>query len=158
MYSRRLGEILEIAVTTSNGVAYSSGDQIGTVMEVVKASEDDRGILELKNIVVVDKEKQDKSLDIFFFDEQPTNAVADNSSADIAVAELIAKAIGCVNVPIAGYNDFATGSIATVRNVGLILKANKVADKSIWMLIVVRGTPTYTTTSGLMVKLGIERF
>ena len=156
MYSRKLAQIYTKAIVTSAG-AYSANDQVGVAVEIPIA-EDDAGYIELRSLVLIDYDTQKISTDLFFFDKAPVNAVADNGVASIADADMLDACLGVVNVPAANYSDTAANSVATVKNIGLILKAGKTGSKSIWVLVVTRGTPTYASTTSLKLKLGVEKF
>lgn len=158
MLARQSAIVIEKAITTSNAVAYDAADQIGTTLYIPKVMLDSKACALLKSITIIDKSKQKASIDILFFDDEPTNAVADNSAADISDAEMIDKCLGYVNVPAASYVDLSASSIATVKAVDFVLKTNADSSKGIWLVLVTRGTPTYTSTSDLMLKLGIQQY
>jgi hypothetical protein len=155
MLMRTQAKVLELTVATSTG-AYSAADQVGVVMKLSNAVADAGGTALIKSISVVDKDKQAASLDILFFDEEPTNAVADNAAADIADSELIGKFLGYVNVPAASYGVLANASVASVQ-VERLLKSAKAGSKDLWVLVVSRGTPTYPTAEALTLKIGLQQ-
>jgi len=160
--SRIIGAITEINITTSSGAIYASGDQIGTVIEATFTSEENLGVCELVDLVLIDKAKQGSIIQLFFFDQNPVNAVLDNDVASISDDEVVDKCIGFVTVASSDYKMLDVNSVACVKNIGLILKNNnahyKDNQKSIFILVVSGGTPTYTSTSDLVLKLGIHKY
>ena len=144
---------VELTPVTSNGAIYASGDQIGSVMRITNAVQDSRGSSLIKSVVVIDKAKQKAALDILFFDDEPANSVADNAAADIADSEMADKCLGFISIAVADYADMSASSVAT-KTCEHLLKSAKERSKDLWCLIVSRGTPTYGSTSDLVVKLG----
>lgn len=157
MLARKGAAIIVAAPTVSSGVAYSSGDQIGAVTKLTAVTDLDRGSVLLKTITIIDKDKQKSAMDFYFFDQDPTNTVADNSAADISDSELVLKCIGMVSVANTVYADLANGSVGTKPAIDLILKPGAARSRDLWVLIVSRGTPTYTSTSGLAFKFAFEQ-
>lgn len=157
MQLRRIPAIeIPVPVVTSNGAIYASGDQIGVVMKLENALQDTKGMAFLRSIIALDKSKQKAAFDVFFFNQAPVNAVADNSAADISDAEM-AKCLGSVSVVAGDYADLANSSLATKSGLGLLLKGETAMSKDLWILVVSRGTPTYTSVQDLTLKLALEQ-
>lgn len=142
------GKIVEVTITTSTSI-YASGDQIGVEVELPGACNAGEPSV-LRSLTVIDKSKQKADLDILLFDEDPTNAVADNAAADISDAEMADKAIGIVSVATGSYKDLTANSIATISP-GLMVRGS-----TLYALVVCRGTPTYTGTSDLVLKAAFD--
>ncbi len=152
--------VVEVAPVIQ-AAAYADGDQLGSVLVVPHSFLQDQAMAKLTSISVVDGAKQNASIDFFFFDDNPTNAVADNSPASITDAEMLDKCVGVVNVPIASYANLDVNSVATVKDIGLIIRNRAVlaADKrKLYALMVIRTVVTYTATSNLRVRFGLEQF
>ena len=145
--------VFQSTPVTSNGVAYATGEQIGAVNTITQAVADTRGTVQLESIVVIDKHKQKAAIDVFFFDQVPALTSVDNGAFTLPTAELL-KCIGVVSIAAADYADTAAQAVATVRRIDLILQA--VAKKrDLYYVLVSRGTPTYASTSGLVLKFGL---
>lgn len=158
MLFRRNCKTVRVTPVVSSGAIYAAGDQIGTLMEFANVFDGSSGCCTIESIFVTDKAKQKSSIDLFFFGKQPTNAVADNAAADISDADVAAMCLGVVNVPAASYLDLANNSVACVRDIKLLVQQlDKFAAKSLWVLAVSRGTPTYTSVSDLTFGLGISQ-
>ena len=150
-------KLFNTAVTLTNTLpAYSSGDQIGSLQEI-EFFPRELDLAELCSVTVVDKAKQKAAIDLLFFNENITVASTDNAAADVTDAQMAANCLGKISVAGADYVDLANSSVATVGNLKTILKnssAYKAKQKKLYMLVVSRGTPTYTSTSDLTIRLG----
>jgi hypothetical protein len=117
-----------------------------------------RGVTRLKGVKVVDKSKQKAAIDLMFFNSQPTVASSDNDAYDVTDAEMAAKYAGILSVASGDYKDIANSSVANVVPAQPILiqaERNTASPygKSLWVAIICRGTPTYTSTSDLVIEL-----
>lgn len=153
--SKRVTPVIQAA-------AYGAGDQLGPastkLADVVSAPQ---GVTRLVGIKVIDKAKQKSGIDILFFNSLPTNATADNAALDIADAEMAAKYVGVAAVATGDYKDLANSSIACVSPIQPIpmRAAQNTASpdgRSLWFTLCNRGTPTYTSTSDLILVLEFE--
>lgn len=147
--------VVEVTPTVSSGAAYTAADQVGGLMTLEGAGP---GLGEgtiLQGVVVVDKDKQKAALDLYFFDESPTVASADNEAANVTDAEMADKCIGHVAIAAADYKDLSGNSTASVRNLGMRLKPTK-GGSTLYCVAVTGGTPTYTSTSALVFKFACE--
>jgi hypothetical protein len=147
------------ATPTLDTSAYASGDRVGTVMQFTNAMDDSSGTGTVVSITVLDKAAQSVALSLLLFNDLPTVASADNAALDISDAEM-AKCIGVIPIATGDYVSTASNSIATVRNVNLLIGAvrsesNQTA-KVIYGLLKSGGTPTYAASS-LVVSLGIKQ-
>lgn len=147
----RNGFILKTITPTISAAAYAAGDVIGTVQTVTNAMLDDEGSCSLVDVVLTDGDKQSVAIDLFFFDELPTGIPADNAAFDLAVAQLI-KCIGVVSIGAGDYVNLANRSVASLGGIIKTMSAIT-SSKDIYMILVSRGAPTYTTTSSLTVRL-----
>jgi hypothetical protein len=145
-------KIVEV-VPTLDTSAYASGDRLGSIMTVA-AMRFPGGSAVLQDIVIVDQAKQSQAIDVLFFDESPTVASADNAAIDIADAQMNGKFIGRVSVAVSDYSALAASSEATVKNVGLLLKAISGATDVFALMVCRSGTPTYGA-SDLIVKFKV---
>lgn len=165
---RKASKIIVVTPVVSTTPAYTAADQVGGLNLIPHAAHDSGGVVLLQSISVIDKAKQKAALICFFFDDLPTIASVDNGAFDLIDAQMALSCIGFVSVPSANYQDSSSNSIATVANCGLLLKSNagnnavplpSTASKtSLWCVLMTSGTPTYTSTSDLVVKFGFEQY
>jgi hypothetical protein len=147
-------KVFEVTPTITAG-AYSAGDQLGELQSITDAFRLERLPVIIQFISVVDSATQDAEIDFLFFDEEPTIASSDNAAFSITDAELKDKAVGTITVD--EYKDFASNSIGTKVHGGLIIRgANQNSmPRDLWFVAIVRGTPTYGTTSDLVFRIGV---
>lgn len=109
------------------------------------------GSLELRSIEVLDENDQGIALDVVFLDSLVSLGTF-NVAPSITAAQ--ARAIlGIVSVPAANFIDLGPARVATVQNIGLVLKALANAQDLYVAAITRGGTPTYTA-AGLKLKFG----
>lgn len=138
-------------------VAYSDGDQMGIAMELKQLLDNPGDTEALQTVSVLDKAKQKSAFDILFFDTAPIVSSVDNAPLDISDSEMAAKYIGKASIAATSYSDLASNSIGILNNLGLLIQGagnSASANYSIWCILQCRGTPTYTSASDLVVKIG----
>lgn len=148
---------LPVEVLTSS-TAYSSGDNIGGIIELPSVVLSKGGTAILKSIVVKDDADQKKDLTFLFFNENPSNGstITDNSTfiwGNAAFPKEIAK-VKVVNADYDSFGGAPSKAIADIDNLSKVIQANP-HTQSIWMVIIAIGTPTYTASNScLSVRLG----
>jgi hypothetical protein len=155
---RIASKVASVTVDTQ-AAAYSSGDQIGAdLLELTNVALEQDGLAVLESLTVVDKAKQKSALELLFFSSKPTG-VANNAVADISDAEMASKFLGAVSIASGDWKDLNANSYASLRNIGLILKSSSATTgrRSVYVLVVAAGTPTYTSTSDLIINAGVTR-
>jgi DNA-binding phage protein len=148
--------LVRTSVTTSISPAYSSGDQIGSVITL---NEVVRGFYKtsvLLSAVVVDKDKQASALDVFIFSESPTVTSVDNGAFSVSDSEASSKLLGVISIAATDYKDTALNSIAAVGNLGMLVSPT-LESRSLYAVVVSRGTPTFASTSSLTLTLGFMK-
>lgn len=146
--------VLEATVTTDTSI-YADHDQVGTVLTLADAFPGGcpkRGMIE--SVSVVDKSSQKSALTLHFFDASPTVASSDNAALNISDAELADKYLGKVEIAAGDYQDLSAAAVATVKALGLIVKSTTTA---LYCQVESGGTPTYGSTSDLVLKVGLVR-
>lgn len=130
--------------------AYAAGDAVGGKMLFNAAvyGQNRTGILQ--SMTIIDDDLEDAELELWIFSEDFT-ATADNAAWDPTDADL-QNLVGVVSTVDGAYYDATDNSVAVVKNIGLVLKLN---SPTLYAQLVTRGTPTYTATDDLTVKLGI---
>lgn len=142
-------KLVEVTPTISTSI-YASGDQIGGVMTISNAVRIDNQALlgqsQLVDVTILDSDKQSAAIDIWLFKSTPTLASSDNAAFSITAANMLsAGCLGYVSVG-ASYSAAAAVSCSSTTNLGKIVESS---TTSIYAVAVVRGTPTYTTTTSL---------
>lgn len=145
---------IQVTPSISSGSAYTSGDQIGGLMDVANAALTSGGSGYVVGVTVVDKtQAQRAAMDIFFYDRSITtpgdNAAVNVSDADQAYLQGF-MAIGPYNTAFPGT---PLNSVSSAYNIGLPFVLN---GTSLYALAVVRGTPTYGSTSDLIFTFFIQ--
>lgn len=143
---------------------YSSGDVLGSVLEIKNAVAGGGCCAILESLVVIDLANQKSAIDIVFFTDNPANSIgADNAAYALNDADA-SKIAGRFSVAAADYvSSSTTNAEATERAIGLLLQAGPVTplagaqnkNTSLFMAVISRGTPTYGSASDLMIKVGL---
>lgn len=153
-------KIVTVTPTVDTNI-YASGDHLGTLVELANALDDASGTGLIVSVVINDKASQNSVLNLLLFKDKPTVASADNAALNITDAEMAAKCIGHIPVAAADYVALSASSVAAVRNVNLMVQGLKSSDnpngKSLWAILRSGGTPTYTSTTDLVISFGIKQ-
>lgn len=149
-----------IVTPTISTSAYTSGDQIGGIMTLTDVIRQDSnmelGFSELVEVTILDASLQNAAMDIWLFNQSPTVTSSDNVAFSMSDANQAAQCIGWVSVgATASYSSGALNSVSTTSNLNkpcqvISLKtAPKTNPTNLYAIAIVRGTPTYTTTTAL---------
>lgn len=163
----KAAKVIVITPTVSTTPAYTAGDQVGGLNRIAEAANHDGGTLLLQSLTIIDKGKQKSALTLFLFDDVPTITSVDNGAFDLTDVQAALSCLGHVLIPSANYQDSSSNSIATVLNIGLLLRSNAgknavalpsgATPRDLWCVLMTTGTPTYVSTTDLVLKLGIEQ-
>jgi hypothetical protein len=156
----------------SSGSIYANGDCLGPLQTIANAVRAGALSGRILSATIVDKtQAQRAAIDILFFTSTVTTA-ADNAAFTISDTD-IQNCLGVIPVKALDYNTAWPGtplnSIATVPYADLTTSANLnnssqlpfpivTTGTDLFMQLIVRGTPTYTSTSDIVVSLIIEQF
>jgi hypothetical protein len=143
---------LAVTPTISSSPAYTAKDAVGGLMTFSNAARASGGSIRIEAVQIVDKGQQMKDLDLVLFDRTLT-APTDNAIFAPSDAEL-ATCIGVIPVLAGDYADLSTNSVATINAVGLSAVLN---GTDLFGVLVARGTPTYTSTTDIVVTLDIAQ-
>lgn len=147
------GNTFSLAVTqTTNASAYEAGDAVGGKITITNAMRTSGGTGILQSIDIIDKANQKAALEIIIFNSDPSAATITDDSA-FAYSTDISKQIARISVAASDY--VTINSIATVSlgGLGKVLKAS--GSTNLYAAIVTTGTPTYTSTSDIIITFGI---
>jgi hypothetical protein len=145
-------------VTLSMSTAqYGDGDVLAAAQEVAEVFEAGRAV-ELRSLVLLDKDDQGGALDIVFL---RSNVSLGAENAALAVTDAVADEIlGKVSVGTADYTDLGSSQFvqktAAAGDAGMGLVLLPDGGGSLYVAAISRGTKTYTA-SGITLKLGFER-
>lgn len=134
---------------------YSTGVVVGTGNPVpVELSRTQTGSGILQTIAIQDLGKQSGAIDVLVFDARPTaTTFTDNTALTIAAADL-PKLLGVVSIASTDYATFATSSVATKCNIGLVLQTTYSAMNVFYLAFVSRDGKTYSAND-LSAVIGI---
>lgn len=142
----------------STGAAYADGDLIGAKMTFSNILRSDIGGAMVVSAEVLDASTNAAALDLLLFNADVSTASVyssgDNAALAVAAADL-ANLVGVVSFSTGDYSQFADNEIAVVNNIGLGVYMPNGQD--LYGVMVSRGTPTYTSTDDLTVRINIER-
>ncbi len=142
---------------TINTSAYTSGDELGTLITITGAARYTAGGGYVRSITIVDKTQAQRSaIDVVFF--AASISVAGNNNPFLPSDADMLNCLGIVAVATGDYNTAwagtPTNSVATKLAVDFPYVC---AATSLFSLLVVRGTPTYTATSDIVVSYTLEQ-
>lgn len=149
MDPRLLVASLTVTPTITASLAYAAGNTIGPLMSFTSASRASGGALMIQAVNLVDADKQNAAIDLVLFNSAPTSTT-DKTAFNPSKADL-QKCVGVV--PLGTYASFSATSVCSVNNVGLEMLLS--GTSTLTGQLVCRGTPTYTTTSSLVVTLTV---
>lgn len=136
--------------TISTGI-YADGDLLGTKMSLNSAAKKNGGAGLIQSVTIIDLDKEDANIDVIFFEGNPSGTTfTDNTALDIADADM-SQILGFTTVT--DYADFSDNSVAFSRNLAIPFDLD--SGKILYACLVVRGTPTYTATSDIILDVNI---
>lgn len=137
-----------ITPTISITPAYTAGDVLGGLQTISNAARTSGGSGQVLSICVLDKtQAQRASMDLLFFDRTVTVA-ADNAAVAMSDADM-ANCLGVV--PIYSYNTAWPGTPLNSISTNVAVNMPFVLDGTdLFVVAVVRTTPTYVATSDLI--------
>lgn len=147
------GRVIEVTPTLSTD-SYVAGDQLGHLQHLYRAGHQNAEALILDSLTMIDKSAQSAALDVLFFKSFPVIVSSDNQPFQISDNELAAKCTGVVSIASTDYKSLGDNSIATIRAIGLVLRAEK--DSIIYALAIARAGVTFYGSTDLTFKYGMK--
>jgi hypothetical protein len=139
--------------TVSASPAYSTGDAMGGKQTYSTASFS-AGAGHVRSVTVVDLSATVPDLDVIFFSADPSGTTfTDNSALDVADAD-VSKIIGMVKLRSANWVAFADNAVAYAE---CTMPFQLSSGTSLYAAIVCRSAVTLTSTSDIVVTLGVEK-
>jgi hypothetical protein len=137
--------------------SYSAGDALGSQGVLSKALRAGVCTGLLQSITVYDADQQTPDIDFLFFSRTLATLPVDDAQYSITAPDLD-YFLGAASIVSTDYKELATGAVATLGNVGLVLKVPLLSSGGIagtvWVVAVTQSTPTFTTTSSLRFTFG----
>ena len=138
--------------TVSNAAIYAAKDAVGGLLTFAGAARANGGTGSIKSIQITDLGQQMADVDLVLFDRSVT-APTDNAAFDPSDAEA-GQVVAVVKFVAADYADFTDNAVAS-KAVDIPYKL-EAATTSLFGVLVARGTPTYTSTSDVVVTLTVQ--
>lgn len=147
------GKTVVASVTLSTDTsAYASGDLIADTQQIDAFFRKVDGTGIINSINIIDEDAQGVALYIIFM-STTTSLGTENSAPNISDANLTAGFQGIVSVATSDYVTVSGTKIATIRNIGLPVKAVSGTDDLYIAVLNATGTPTFTA-AGLEMRIG----
>ena len=138
--------------TITTGI-YSAADAVGGLLTFIQAASIYKGNAKITKVVIIDDGNQDANLILHIFDRTFTPD-ADNAAWDPSDADM-QNCIGHIEIPAANYMAGANNSQATVE---VDFPFDLIdGGSSLFAQLECVGTPTYTATDDITVKITVER-
>lgn len=135
----------------SNAAIYAAKDAVGALLTFANAARVSGGSITVQSVQIADKGQQMAALDLVLFDRTFT-APTDNAIFAPTDAEVL-TCRGVISFYASDYADFSTNSVAN-KVVGLDMVLN---GTDLFGVLVARGTPTYTSTSDIVVTVTVSQ-
>lgn len=146
-----MSNVIDVTLSCSAS-QLGAGEVIADSQEITGAFRKLGATQELQSIVLIDEDDQGTAVDLVFMRalgvvgvENEVPSISDANSREI---------IGRISIAAADFTDLGGTREATLRNIGLLMKAG--ATTSLWIAAITRsGTPTYSA-AGLKLRLGFK--
>lgn len=162
----KVGSVLVVESTpTIDTNIYTSGDLVGTKISLtpaVRAIELPsiiKGTGTIVSVIITDLGKQDATIDVVFFDTDPSNTTFTNNTALTINDTDLLNIIGLATIDT--WKDFVNNSVGITSAAiafPLVLQETTTPttpDTTLYAAMVTRGTPTYASTTDLTLRVGI---
>lgn len=137
------------ALTTD---AYADGDLLFDSTEIANAVRTGSTAM-LQSLAVIDSDDQSPALEIYLWSKSIDMGTVNSAVAVAADSDLVSF-LGRVSVVAADWKDLGPGRVASIENIGLMVKAD--SGTSIYFGATTSDTPTHTA-SGLLFKFGFTQ-
>lgn len=145
--------IIDLTATLDTS-AYASGDVLFDTQALASVARTAGSTVILQSLTVIDEDDQGVAFDLYFLD---TNNPLGTENEAPSITDAHARTIlGYVAIGTGDYKDLGGARIATIRNIGLPLKAAAESTSLYVGGVNGSGTPTFTA-SGLKFKFGFLR-
>lgn len=140
--------------TNTAGGAHTAGDALASLLTIDLGAlrHDVKAPIFLTNVLITDLDAQNHDVDLILLDTNPTNTtVTGNTALDIHDTDLL-TVMTVVNVD--DYAAFADNGVHFATELSVPIQLNHAAaTPTIYGILVTRGTPTYSSTAAIRVRL-----
>src|SRR5262245_55585081 len=109
------------AALTLDTAQYAAGDVLADILEITTVSRKAAGVVRLESVHVLDEDDQGAAFDIVLFNQTVSITGAKNEACATTDA-LMRNCQGIVRIASGDYVDLGANRLATIKNIGLILK------------------------------------
>lgn len=148
---RQNSKTFSVALSTDTS-AYASGDLIADTQQLDAFFNKADGLGVVNSITIIDQDAQGVALYVMFHSTS-TSMGTENSAPNISDANLASGLLGIVAVATTDYVTVSGAKVATIKNIGLPVKAASGTDDLYVSVLNGTGTPTFTAT-GLNLTIG----
>lgn len=127
---------------TTTVTAYSSGDTVGSIIELPVTTKNKTVVLQ--SITVLDDVNQKSSLYVLFFDAKPVSATVTDNAA-FAFGSSFPNFLGKYAITSTDYVTIDSKASVEYKNIGQVMKS--IDQQNLYAVIVSAGTPSYTASS-----------
>jgi hypothetical protein len=153
--NRFLCDTITVTPTVSTSPAYTAKDAVGGIMTFAGAARANGGTGRITRVTILDKGQQMKDLTLLIWNTSPTAATDNSIYAPTDAAMDPSLYVGAVPISAGMYEDLSTNSVATWT--GVIPFECAAGSAALYGVLVARGTPTYTSTSDIVVGVFVEQ-
>lgn len=146
------GAVIGQAPTVSTSV-YGAKDAVGGLLTFASAARIANGKGIVNSLTIIDDDNEAAGLELWLYDRVFT-ATADQAAFDPTDADN-ENLVGVVPVSTADYYAAADNAVACVRGIGLEYACAS-AGTTLYGQLKCTGTPTYTATTDISIKLAVE--
>ncbi len=150
--------VILTVIPVTSAALYDANDCVGGLLTFVAPVQADGASTVLKSIRIWDKDGQHPAIKLFIFNCNPIGAEGwtFTDAAAVAAPTTPTEIPACISITSANW--LTTDSKSHVDFSGLDIPLNSASgqSRSIFAAIVTTGTPTYTSTSALIVKATFE--
>jgi hypothetical protein len=140
----------KVTPTITSGSAYATGNAIGGLLTFPGIA--NRGFSAVYSVTIIDKSGQNPACDLILF-SQTFTPTADKSAIAISAADSL-NCLGNVKIATGDWSSMGTPGVALKTQ--LFFAAVGDVDNNIYGQLICRGTPTFTSTSDITIKIGAE--
>lgn len=148
----RGGGIVIAQTPTITAGAYSASDAVGGKLTFANAARVSGGKGVINSMIVVDDDNEKASLELWLYNQDFT-PTADNSPFDPSDTDN-ENLVGVIPIYTSDYFSANDNAVGVVRGIGLEFQL--VSTTSLYGQLKCVATPTYSATTDLTIKLGIE--
>ena len=133
------------------GSAYAAGNNIGGLLTYANALRTPRQSGILENVTIMDRGNQKSAMDLLIFKAPPGGAFTDKSAYTPVTGD-DALLIGRVTIAAADWVTYGSKALVTEAALGIAISST---GPNLYCALISQGTPTYATTTDLVINLGI---